>query len=70
DEQSERQMMANRLNMLYRDRRAHARTARLMKTGARMYREAWGRSMDASDLAHAEAMSLRTTVLAQQSVIT
>ncbi|GKB05089.1 hypothetical protein Tco_0833284 [Tanacetum coccineum] len=31
--------------------------------------EAWGRSMDASDLACAEVMSLRTTVLAQQSQI-
>ncbi|GJX65145.1 hypothetical protein Tco_0299488 [Tanacetum coccineum] len=31
DEQTERQLMAGRLNMLYRDRRAHARTARLME---------------------------------------
>ncbi|GKE10447.1 reverse transcriptase domain-containing protein, partial [Tanacetum coccineum] len=37
-----------------RDRRAHARTSRLMETKARMSREAWGRSMDASDLARAE----------------
>ncbi|GKF85909.1 hypothetical protein Tco_0253736, partial [Tanacetum coccineum] len=36
----------------------------------RMSREAWGQSMDASNLARAEVMSLRTTVLAQQSVIT
>ncbi|GKC12511.1 hypothetical protein Tco_1009293 [Tanacetum coccineum] len=60
DEQSERQLMASRLNMLYRDRRAHARTARLMEAEARMSREDWGRSMDASDLARAEVMSLRT----------
>ncbi|GJT36857.1 putative reverse transcriptase domain-containing protein [Tanacetum coccineum] len=40
------------------DRRAHARTARLMEAEARMSREAWGRSMDASDLARAEVMSL------------
>ncbi|GKC73853.1 hypothetical protein Tco_1119736, partial [Tanacetum coccineum] len=53
-----------------RDRRAHARTARLMEAEARMSQEAWGRSMDASDLARAEVMSLHTTVLAQQSVIT
>ncbi|GJV10189.1 hypothetical protein Tco_1351730 [Tanacetum coccineum] len=32
--------------------------------------EAWGRSMDASDLARAEVMSLRTQVVAQQAVIT
>ncbi|GJV62560.1 hypothetical protein Tco_1473388 [Tanacetum coccineum] len=31
DEQFERQLMAGRLNMLYRDRRAHARTARLLE---------------------------------------
>ncbi|GJT38819.1 hypothetical protein Tco_0938684 [Tanacetum coccineum] len=42
DEQTERQLMASRLNMLYRDRRAHARTARLMEAKARMFREAWG----------------------------
>ncbi|GJT27217.1 hypothetical protein Tco_0907492, partial [Tanacetum coccineum] len=70
DEQIERQLMAGRLNMLYRDRRAHARTALLMKREARMSQEAWGRSMDASDLARTEVMSLRTTVLGQQAVIT
>ncbi|GJY51894.1 hypothetical protein Tco_0442741 [Tanacetum coccineum] len=42
DEQSERQLMAGRLNMLYRDRRAHACTARLMEAKARMSREARG----------------------------
>ncbi|GJY04718.1 hypothetical protein Tco_0370658, partial [Tanacetum coccineum] len=52
-----------------RDRHAHVRTARLMKTEARMSREAWGRSMNVSDLARAKVMSLCTTVLAQQSHI-
>ncbi|GKA08640.1 hypothetical protein Tco_0687971 [Tanacetum coccineum] len=70
DEQTERQLLAGRLNMLFRDKRAHARTAKLMDSKARMSREAWGRSMDASDLARAEVMSIHTTVLAQQSVIT
>ncbi|GJT44363.1 hypothetical protein Tco_0953078 [Tanacetum coccineum] len=42
DEQSGRHLLAGRLNMLFRDRRAHARTARLMETEARMSREAWG----------------------------
>ncbi|GJS74329.1 hypothetical protein Tco_0707170 [Tanacetum coccineum] len=51
DEQSERELMAGWLNMLYRDRCAHARTARLMEAEARMSREAWGRSMYASVLA-------------------
>ncbi|GKF54214.1 hypothetical protein Tco_0161124 [Tanacetum coccineum] len=36
DEQSERQLMAGRLNMLYRDRHAHARIARLMEAEARI----------------------------------
>ncbi|GJT76951.1 hypothetical protein Tco_1043676 [Tanacetum coccineum] len=55
DEQTERQLMAGRLNMLYRDRRAHARTTLLIEREARMSREAWGRSMDASNLARSEA---------------
>ncbi|GJW75843.1 hypothetical protein Tco_0135213 [Tanacetum coccineum] len=42
DEQTERHLMAGQLNMLYRDRRAHARTARLMEAEAKMSREAWG----------------------------
>ncbi|GJS50055.1 putative reverse transcriptase domain-containing protein [Tanacetum coccineum] len=52
------------------DRRAHARTTLLMEKEAMMSREANGRSMDASDLARLEVMSLRTTVLGQQAVIT
>ncbi|GJS50530.1 hypothetical protein Tco_0623892 [Tanacetum coccineum] len=69
DEQTGRQLLAGRLNMLFRDRRAHARTARIIETEARMSREAWGRSMDASDLARAEVMLLRTIVIAQHSKI-
>nr|GFA73735.1 hypothetical protein [Tanacetum cinerariifolium] len=63
DEQTERQLLAGRLNMLSRDRRAHAYTRHLMETEARMSREAWVRATDASDLVHGEVMSLRTTVL-------
>ncbi|GJW00794.1 hypothetical protein Tco_1556045 [Tanacetum coccineum] len=37
---------------------------------AGMSRKAWGRAMDASDLAHGEVMSLRTTVHGQMSEIT
>ncbi|GJU79949.1 hypothetical protein Tco_1282314 [Tanacetum coccineum] len=69
DEQTERQLMAGWFNMLFEDRRAHARTARLIEAEARMSQEAWGRSMDVSDLACAEVMSQRTTLLAQQSKI-
>ncbi|GJU53257.1 hypothetical protein Tco_1226971 [Tanacetum coccineum] len=67
DEQTKRQLMAGRLNMLYRDRRAHARTGLLMEREARMSREAWGRSMDASDLARSEVMSLRTVITELQA---
>ncbi|GKE63764.1 hypothetical protein Tco_1514131, partial [Tanacetum coccineum] len=59
DEQSGQHLLAGLLNMLFKDRRAHARTARLMETDARMFREAWGRSMDASYLTRAEVMSLQ-----------
>ncbi|GKB12355.1 hypothetical protein Tco_0846278 [Tanacetum coccineum] len=42
DEQTRRQLLDARLNMLFSDRRTHARTARLIETKARMSREAWG----------------------------
>nr|GEZ78984.1 putative reverse transcriptase domain-containing protein [Tanacetum cinerariifolium] len=69
DEQTERQILAGRLNMLFRDRCTHAYTRHLMETEARMSREAWVRATDASDLVHGEVMSLRTTVLGQMSEI-
>nr|GEZ22608.1 hypothetical protein [Tanacetum cinerariifolium] len=50
-------------------RRAYAYTRQLMKTEARMSREAWVRTTDASDLVHGEVMSLCTTVLGQMSEI-
>nr|GFC14728.1 hypothetical protein [Tanacetum cinerariifolium] len=52
DERTERQLLVGRLNMLFKDRRAHAYTRQLMKTEASMSREAWGRATDASDLVH------------------
>nr|GEV00236.1 putative reverse transcriptase domain-containing protein [Tanacetum cinerariifolium] len=69
DEQSERQLLAGRLNMLFRDRHAHAYTRHLMETEARLSREAWVRSMDASDLSRNEVMSLCTTVMGQMTKI-
>ncbi|GJT96656.1 hypothetical protein Tco_1092174 [Tanacetum coccineum] len=62
DAQDDRSLMSGRLNMLYRDRRAHARTARLMETEARLSREA-------SSTTHSKVTALRTTVLAQQAEI-
>ncbi|GKE37913.1 hypothetical protein Tco_1461318 [Tanacetum coccineum] len=40
------------------------------QTEQQLMAEAWERSMDASNLARSEVMSLRTTVLGQQAVIT
>ncbi|GJT75320.1 zf-CCHC domain-containing protein [Tanacetum coccineum] len=40
DEQSGQHLLAGRFNMLFRNRRAHARTARVIETEARMSREA------------------------------
>ncbi|GJY50052.1 hypothetical protein Tco_0440008 [Tanacetum coccineum] len=69
DAQDDRSLMRGRLNMLFRDRRAHARTALLMEREARLSREAQGRSMDASDTTRFEVRALRTTVLVQQTDI-
>nr|GFB12623.1 hypothetical protein [Tanacetum cinerariifolium] len=69
ERETERQLLAGRLNMLFRDRRAHTYTRHLMKTEARMSREACVRLTDASDLIRGEVMSLRTTVLGQMTEI-
>nr|GEY99061.1 hypothetical protein [Tanacetum cinerariifolium] len=65
----DRALISKRVNMLYRDRRDHALTARLMETEARLSHQAWVQSMDASDLARSEVMALRTQVVAQHSEI-
>nr|GFC35704.1 hypothetical protein [Tanacetum cinerariifolium] len=52
-------LLAGRLNMLFRDRRAHAYTRHLMETKARLSREAWVRSTDASDLVRGEMTEIR-----------
>nr|GEX16074.1 hypothetical protein [Tanacetum cinerariifolium] len=69
DAQDERLLMSGQLNILRRDRRDHVRTTTLMVTEAKLSRQAWVQSMDASDTARAEVASLHTTVLAQQSEI-
>ncbi|GJZ93078.1 hypothetical protein Tco_0665143 [Tanacetum coccineum] len=64
------ELYSSRVNMLYRDRPFHRRTALLIEEEARLSRAAWARSMDACDQVHSEGISLRTTVMAQQSEIT
>nr|GEV00157.1 putative reverse transcriptase domain-containing protein [Tanacetum cinerariifolium] len=59
DAQDDRLLMSGQLNMLRRDRRAYARSARLMEREARLSREAWVQSMDASDTAHAETKEIQ-----------
>nr|GEY97271.1 putative reverse transcriptase domain-containing protein [Tanacetum cinerariifolium] len=49
DAQDDRLLMGGQLNMLRRNRRAHAHTARLIESEAILSREAWVQSMDASD---------------------
>ncbi|GKG57969.1 hypothetical protein Tco_0589580, partial [Tanacetum coccineum] len=41
DAQTKLQMVTSRVNMLFRDRRTHSRTTRLMEIKSRMSREAW-----------------------------
>ncbi|GJR79233.1 putative reverse transcriptase domain-containing protein [Tanacetum coccineum] len=60
DAQNDRSLMSGQVNMLRRDRRAHARTARLMDSEARLSRKAWVQSMDASDTAHFEMAVLQS----------
>nr|GEV16253.1 reverse transcriptase domain-containing protein [Tanacetum cinerariifolium] len=69
DAHSERQLMASRLNLLGRDRHAHAHAALLRERKSRMSREAWGRAMDACDFVRSENIALRTQVVAQHSEI-
>ncbi|GJU31229.1 hypothetical protein Tco_1174818 [Tanacetum coccineum] len=47
----------------------HRRTALLIKEGARVSHATWAQSMDACDQVHSEGISLRTTIMAQQSEI-
>ncbi|GJV15234.1 hypothetical protein Tco_1360557 [Tanacetum coccineum] len=70
DAREDRSLLRGRVNMLFRDRPYHRRTALLMEEEARVSRIAWAQSMDASDKARSEGMSLQTTVIAQQSEIT
>ncbi|GJW99497.1 hypothetical protein Tco_0183411 [Tanacetum coccineum] len=69
DAQDDRLVMSCQLNLLRRDRRSHARTARLMDGEAKVAHEAWAQSIVVSDTACSEVRALRTMVLAQQTRI-
>ncbi|GKA07552.1 hypothetical protein Tco_0686776 [Tanacetum coccineum] len=49
DAQDDRSLLRARVNLLYRDRPVHRRLAVMIEREAKMAREAWGLSMDASD---------------------
>ncbi|GJV71636.1 hypothetical protein Tco_1491631 [Tanacetum coccineum] len=70
DARYDRALLRARVNRLDSDRPFHRCTALLMEEEARLSRAAWARSMDACDQVHSEGISLRTTVVAQQSEIT
>ncbi|GJT00638.1 hypothetical protein Tco_0821807 [Tanacetum coccineum] len=69
DAQDDRSQLRGRINLLYRDRHVHRRLAVMIEREAKMVREAWGLSVDASDYARSDVMSLRTTVVAQSALI-
>ncbi|GJU76021.1 putative reverse transcriptase domain-containing protein [Tanacetum coccineum] len=66
DAKSEQHLMTGQLNILRRDRTTHTRITLLMEREARLSREAWRRSMDASDFARSEVSSLQIQVTVLQ----
>nr|GEX70815.1 hypothetical protein [Tanacetum cinerariifolium] len=69
DTQNNRSQLRGRVNLLYRDIPVHHRLAVMIEREAKMTREAWGLSMDASENAHSDVISLRTTLVAQHALI-
>nr|GFC72354.1 hypothetical protein [Tanacetum cinerariifolium] len=76
DEQTERQLLAGRLNMLFRDRRAHAYTRQLMETEtviSELLRIDHRRSTETSELRTAlqgQVTALQGQVIALQAQVT
>ncbi|GKC89356.1 hypothetical protein Tco_1150005 [Tanacetum coccineum] len=69
DAQDNRSLLRARVNLLYRDMPVHCHLVVMIEREAKMDREAWGLSVDASDYARSDVMSLRTTVVAQSALI-
>ncbi|GJX71731.1 hypothetical protein Tco_0308902 [Tanacetum coccineum] len=69
DARDDRSQLRGRVNLLYRDRPIHRRLAVMIEREAKMAREAWELSMDASDYVRSDVMSLCTTVVAQSALI-
>ncbi|GJU92692.1 putative reverse transcriptase domain-containing protein [Tanacetum coccineum] len=69
DAQDDRSLLRARVNLLYRDRPVHRLLTVMIEREARMACEAWGLSMDASDHALSDVMSLHTTVMTHSALI-
>nr|GEY63535.1 putative reverse transcriptase domain-containing protein [Tanacetum cinerariifolium] len=69
ERQDDQALQRARVNRLFRDRRLHAHTARLMEGEARASCTTWTQSMDASDAARSRVIALRTHVAAQRTEI-
>ncbi|GJY01269.1 hypothetical protein Tco_0359421 [Tanacetum coccineum] len=69
DAQDDRSQLRGQVNLLYRDTPVHRRLTVMIEREAKMACEAWGLSMDASNYARSDVMSLRTTVVAQSALI-
>nr|GFB68758.1 hypothetical protein [Tanacetum cinerariifolium] len=69
DEQSERQLLAGRLNMLFRDRRAHAYTRHLMETEARMRQIVISELLRTDHMRSTEVMEMRTALQGQVTAL-
>nr|GEX74638.1 hypothetical protein [Tanacetum cinerariifolium] len=69
EDQDDQSQLRGRVNILYRNRPVHQHLTVMVEREARMACEAWGLSMDASDNARSNVMSLRTTLVAQHALI-
>nr|GEW32832.1 putative reverse transcriptase domain-containing protein [Tanacetum cinerariifolium] len=67
--QDNRSQLRGRVNLLYRYMHVHRHLAVMIEREARMTHEALGLSMDASDNAHSDVMSLHTTLVAHNALI-
>ncbi|GJS59578.1 hypothetical protein Tco_0654362 [Tanacetum coccineum] len=68
-EEGRQTQIYQRVETLVDDSQYHYETARLLDQEALVSREAWGRSMEVSYMAHSEIMALRAIVMSQQTAI-
>ncbi|GKA60265.1 hypothetical protein Tco_0759672, partial [Tanacetum coccineum] len=69
DARDDGSQLRGRVNLLYRDRPVHRHLAIMIEKEAKIAREDWGLSMDASDYARSDVMSFCTMLVAQSALI-